>query len=770
MKWVRKRDTMSRLGDYSPLHDVADAVTTRAGPSIAQRGGFAYRIVRHRRWVAAAWAALTIALLPWAAHVTDHLDVAARAEGSESDFVASELTTRFGSPFARSAILVATGIPSPTRPDGLDALRAIEASLQGAPGVVRTLSYADVPDTLFLGARGAGTFVVVGLDAGSRRPDTLISPLRARTTRVAGALRVHYPAVALRWTGEVPLNADLRGVSASDAQRAERHALPVTLLLLVIAFGAIAAACLPLLSALLAIGIALGAAALLARAWPLSVLLQNVVTMLGLGFGTDYALLVVSRFREARAAGRSSGEAAEEAARHTAPTIALSGLAVAIGFLALLAVQLGELRSIAIGGLLVVGVSVSFATTALPGILAWIGAGIDRGRWRTSGDRTGDGWLRWGSFVATHPALVLAFFGVPVALLAFQATRLRTKLPRGDWLPREMESALALHDLRMMRRSGVVQEIRVMLELPPGAPAMSDAGWTATRRLTEVLAADPAAASVRSLPALAGRGDGLLPRVAIIALIPEDIRRAFTSRDGRAALMEIAPREGLEGSELTSYVRRLRGLDAVAATGLSGTHLRVGGLPAFNADYEEAIEGRFAAIVATIVCATLLALALGFRSLIVPIKAVALNLLSVAAAFGALVLVFQDGHGASLLGLAAPVDGAFPAIPILVFCTVFGLSMDYEVFLVARVREARRAGRDERQAIAEGLARTGGIITSAAAIMVVVFGAFTLGGFLLMKMLGFALAVAVLLDASIMRVAVGPALLALAGRWNWWPG
>ena len=640
MRWVKRRDTMSRLGDYSPPREVADAVTTRSGASIAQHGGLAYQIVRHRRWVAASWVALAAALLPWAAHVTEHLDVAARADGSESDLVARELTTRFGSPFARSAILVATGIPSPTGPDGLDALHAIEASLQDAPGVVRTLSYADIPDTLFLGARGAGTFVVVGLDAATRRPDTLISPLRARTARVADALSALYPAVALRWTGEVALNADLRGVSASDAQRAERRALPVTLLLLVIAFGAIAAACLPLLSALLAIGSALGAAALLARAWPLSVLLQNVVTMLGLGFGTDYALLVVSRFREARASGRASDDAAEDAARHTGPTIALSGLAAGIGFLALLAVPLGELRSIAIGGLLIVGVSVAFATTALPGILAWIGPGIDRGRWRTPGASRGAGWRRWGSFVATHPALVLALFGVPVALLALQATRLRTELPRGEWLPREMESALALHDLQAMRRSGVVQEIRVVLELPPGTQATSDAGWTATRHLTETLATDPAAASVRSLPALAGRGDGLLPRAAIMAMIPEDMRRTFASRDGRAALVEIAPREG----------------------------------------------------------------------------------------------------------------------------------MDYELFLVARVREARRAGRDEREAIAEGLARTGGIITSAAAIMIVVFGAFTLGGFLLMKMLGFALAVAVLLDTSIMRVAVGPALLALAGRWNWWPG
>jgi RND superfamily putative drug exporter len=175
-------------------------------------------------------------------------------------------------------------------------------------------------------------------------------------------------------------------------------------------------------------------------------------------------------------------------------------------------------------------------------------------------------------------------------------------------------------------------------------------------------------------------------------------------------------------------------------------------------------------VIAAVVLATLVALFAGFRSLLVPVKAVLLNLLSVAAAFGALVLVFQDGHGVRLLGLAGPIDGVFPIVPALVFCTVFGLSMDYEVFLVARVREERRAGRSEKDAIVEGVARTGPVITNAAAVMIAVFASFMFGDFVLMKMLGFALAVAVLLDATLIRLVIGPALLQLAGRYNWWPG
>src|SRR5205823_13849219 len=158
------------------------------------------------------------------------------------------------------------------------------------------------------------------------------------------------------------------------------------------------------------------------------------------------------------------------------------------------------------------------------------------------------------------------------------------------------------------------------------------------------------------------------------------------------------------------------------------------------------------------------------RSLLRRLKAVLLTMLSVAAGFGVVVLVCQDGHGAGLIGLAAPLDAVFTIIPTLVFCTVFGLSMDYEVFLVARVAEARRGGLDERAAIVEGLAQTGPVITSAAAVLVVVFASFTLGDFLVMQILGLALAVSVALDATVVRVAIGPALLALAGRWNWWPG
>jgi RND superfamily putative drug exporter len=380
---------------------------------------------------------------------------------------------------------------------------------------------------------------------------------------------------------------------------------------------------------------------------------------------------------------------------------------------------------------------------------------------------------RRGALARVEPARVRAAVDgpprgrPPLALLALQAARLNPRIPRGDWLPPSIESARGIAALRAMGRAGVVQTLRVVLELPETTTALEREGWEAQRRLERRLLADPRVARVESLRGVAGdRADDL----AYVALLPALAKRAFLGSEGERVLLEAIPREDADPEGLAGLVRQLRRADPAALTGLEGARVRVGGLPAFNADYEDAVGGRMGVVVGLVVATTLAVLLLAFRSLLVPLKAVALNLLAVSGAFGARVLVFQDGHGARLLGLAGPLDGVFPIVPALVFCTVFGLSMDYEVFLVARVAEARRAGLSEDEALAEGLARTGPVITSAAAIMIGVFAAFTLGEFVLLKMLGFALAVAVLLDATVIRMAIGPALLRLAGRWNWWPG
>jgi putative drug exporter of the RND superfamily len=726
-------------------------------------------VVRHRKAITFVWLVAAAALLPHARDVENRLEVSARILDSESGAVEELLAARFASPFARSAILVVSGVPTPDTPPGREVLGQIVSGIWTASGVTRTFSYLDLPDPYFCGQHGSGTFVVVGLRAEGSAVDRLIAPLRERTEALARALRGRHPAINLRWTGEDAINFDLWRTSTDEARAAEARTLPLTLVLLLAAFGTVAAALLTVLAGVLAVSLTFGAAALLSARWPLSILIVNVVSMLGLALGIDYALLTVSRFRESLEAGRDVLEAATDAAGHGGRTVALSGAPVAVASLALLLAPLNELRSTAIGALLVVLVSVLLAATLLPVLLAGLGTWIDAGRIK-GGLRlqpNPERYRRWARTVVAHPWLVLAVTVPPLLLLAAQAPRLNARIPRGQWLPPRMESTQAGRDLKEMGRSGVLQSLRVVLELPEDVSALSVEGWAATARLVSAFVADPRVARVQSLRTMAGeRADDL----AYVSLMPADVKRPFVSEEGDAVLVEVVPRETNDPSTLTTFVRELRGRDPQALTGLAGTRLRTGGLPAFAADYEDAVAGRFARIFAVVVAGTLVTLFLGFRSVLVPVKAVLLNLLSVSAAFGALVLVFQDGFGAKLLGLDGPVDGVFPIVPVLVFSTVFGLSMDYEVFLVARVAEARRAGVDEAEAVAEGLARTGGVITSAALIMIAVFGAFTLGDFVLVKMLGFALAVAVLLDATIIRIGVGPALLRLAGRWNWWPG
>jgi RND superfamily putative drug exporter len=530
---------------------------------------------------------------------------------------------------------------------------------------------------------------------------------------------------------------------------------------------------LPLGVGLLSISMALGAAALLAHFLQLSILVQNLATMLGLGLGIDYALLMVSRFREALAEGYDPGPAADIAAGQAGRTLIISATTVAIGFSALLIVPISELRSIGIAGLLVTALSVMLCTSILPWALSLLGHRIDAAKVSILDKRSktpdpcaaSERWVRWGCIVTNRPWTSLLVAGIPLLILAFQARRISPGIPDHHSLPAAAESVQALHTLQRMGRSGIVQGLRVILELPPQSPPLSPTGWEAVSRLTQRFQSDPRAEEVLSLPTLTGMSD----TADGVNDLPALMHKSFLSRDGQATLIELLPTSTLTPNQQVQWVRDVRSSDVAAMTGVPGAVLRVGGVPGLETDYELVVKERLPKVVLGVILGSLLALLIGLRSLFAAVKAILLNLLSVGASFGALVVVFQDGHGSKLFGVEGPTGSVYPIVPILSFAIVFGLSMDYEVFLVARVLEERRRGLCERSAVIEGLARTAGLITSAAAIMIAVFTAFTFGSFLVVQMLGFTLAGAVLIDATVVRMVVGPALLRLAGDWNWWP-
>jgi putative drug exporter of the RND superfamily len=723
-----------------------------------------------RFWPAGVVLAAVLALLPFSFHAERHLETATRIEGSEAESVTRGLASRFRSPFVDHVALVIQGLPPVDSEPGGQALAAIVEGLRQEPGVSGIVSYLDSRDPIFVG-RGGGTFVLVGLASTEGSVESLVPTLHARANSIQNRLRGRYPAINIQLTGETPLNFDIRKASADDVQHGESLVIPATLALLLVAFGSIVAALIPLAVGQLAIAATMAIAGLLALRFHLSILVQNLATMLGLGLGIDYALLMVSRFREAISAGHNGLEASAIAASQAGPTLLISASTVAIGFLALLTVPISEVRSIGVAGFLVAGMSVLLTNTVVPAVLAALGPRIDAGHLPFAAKldanriaRTGKRWRQWGKVIVAHPWLAIFLAGAPLLLLAWQAARLDTSVPRGDWLPPTAESVHALHTLEKMDRAGVIQSLRVIVELPTDSIAETDSGWNTLDRLTRRLASDPRADRVISITTLAES------KRSYLGSLSRESRRTFLSRDGRAALLEVLPKASVSLSDQVNWVRELRKTGAAVLTGITGATLQIGGIPALNADYETIVRDRFASVMALVVGGTLLALLGGFRSLFVAVKAIALNLVSVAASIGALVLVFQDGHGSGLLGVREATGSVFPIVPIVAFAIVFGLSMDYEVFLVARVLEARRSGLSEMEAIPEGLAKTAGLITSAAAIMIVVFAAFTFGNFLVVKMLGFTLAVAVFIDATLVRIVIGPALLRIAGDWNWWPG
>ncbi|MFZ0747579.1 MAG: MMPL family transporter [Terracidiphilus sp.] len=722
-----------------------------------------------RFWVAGFVLIAVVALLPFSFHAERHLETATRVEGSEAEIVQQELSSRFHSPFVNQVVLVVEGLPPADSEQGERALATIESGLRDESGVSGVVSYLDLRDPVFLG-KGGGTFVLIGLVSTDRPVESLVPGLHAAASSLEDRLRRRYPGVKLELTGEIPLNFDIRKASADEVRHSESLAVPATLALLLVAFGSFLAALIPLAVGELAISATMAITGLLASRFHLSILVQNLATMLGLGLGIDYALLMVSRFREALCAGSDGPAASVIAARQAGHTLLISASTVGIGFLALLTVPISEIRSIGVAGFLVAGMSLLLANTLVPAVLALLGPRIDAGRlpftprldaqWAA---RTGSRWRQWGTVIVAHPWLALFLAGTPLLLLAWQARRLDTSLPRGNWLPQAAESVHALNTLGQMGRNGVVESLRIVVELPDSI-AQTDAGWDAIDHLSKRLASDPRCDRVISITTMAESNRSALDELS------RETRRTFLSSDGRAALIEVLPAASVSLRGQVNWVRELRKTGATALTGVQGATLLIGGIPALNADYQTIVDDRFVSAMALVVVGTLLALLVGFRSLFAAVKAIALNLLSVAASFGALVLVFQDGHGSRLLGIARGTGSVFPLVPIVTFAIVFGLSMDYEVFLVARVLEARRSGLSELDAIPEGLARTAGLITSAAAIMIVVFAAFTFGDFLVVKMIGFTLAVAVLIDATLVRIVIGPALLRIAGDWNWWPG
>jgi RND superfamily putative drug exporter len=566
---------------------------------------------------------------------------------------------------------------------------------------------------------------------------------------------------------------EVNELSEEGLVRAELITLPLIVLVVVLLFGGVVAALVALAVGVTSIVLTLAVLTLLAGRYELSLFVQNTATMLGLGVGVDYSLFVIARFKEELAAGRDVESAIATTLRTSGETVVSSGVTVIAAMCTLFLVPLGVIGSIALGAVVVVAFSVLTSVVLLPVLLHLLGPRIDR--WMVvvrKGTHRRPAAARWAGFagrVMRRPVLFLAVSVAGLLLVAAPSLGLRTFTPDARIIPAE-EPVRAGYTL-MEEQFGVGSTAPLQVVVSSAAPLGSDDGPAVTdlrQRLQELPGVVRVDSALDDLPP-----DDPLGALAAPAreALPRDARQTVdhsVSADGRRLLLSVVP-DGPAAAERTQEV-----LDDVRAeadrTDGAGLSVDVGGETAQGVDSNDAITRTMPAVVAAMLGIIYLFLLATFRSVFLPLKAILINLLSVAATYGVLVLVFQHGIGADLLGFER-TGYVQNFVPVLLLTLLFSLSTDYEVFLLSRVREDYRRTGDGVGSVARGLARTAPLISGAALLMVVVFGAFAFAGILPMKQLGLGMAVAIALDATIIRLVVVPASMRLMGAWNWWmPG
>jgi len=567
-------------------------------------------------------------------------------------------------------------------------------------------------------------------------------------------------------TGQVPINLAFNNTLEQDLQRAEFVALPITLILLVLIFASFVAAVLPISVGILAIVGGVGGTLFLARFTDVSQYAINVVTLIGLGVAIDYSLFIVNRFRDELAAGASREDAIAKALSTAGRAITFSGVTVAVGLSAMLFFQGTFLASMGAAGAIVVAVAVVYGLTFLPALLSVLGPRVDRLRLPFLGRRKPAGTGAWHSmavWVMRRPWFVL----VPaLAILLVAGTPfLQLRLANGDvdQLPPSNQARQG-YDILVNDFPGQDQTtIDAVVYYPDGSPLTAE-HVGAIYDLTRRLAALPYVLRVNSivnLPQSLTREQYQSFYSGPAAQLPSELQQALTLGAGKhIALIGVVTNRQYTSDEARSIVT------AVRAESVPDGQVQATGSTAFDLDIVNYILQRTPIAVGSVLLVTYVVLFLLTGSIILPLKAVITNLFSISASFGAMVWIFQEGHFSQLLGFSP--QSIDPSIPVILFSIVFGMSMDYEVLLISRIQEEYRRTGDNQAAVAMGLEKSGRLITGAAAIMVAVFLAFALANVVIIKAIGVGLAIAIAVDATIVRILIVPSVMRILGRANWW--
>jgi RND superfamily putative drug exporter len=692
---------------------------------------------RRRRWVLAGWAVVLVLALPLAGQQTDHLtgggfDVPGSQSKAVSDALRADFADKTGG--ITVALEARPGASATARAAAVARVRRAVAGLDEVtlPAVVAARA------ELALRREGIALLPLDSEQSADRQTD---SAKTLRDDLDPGSSR---SGVTTYLAGQPTVWAGMQELSKKDLAKAEAGGFPIVAIILLVVFGSLAAAVLPLALGFVSVIVTGALIYFVSLQMETSVFVTNMASMIGIGVAIDYSLFILARYREERAAGREPDAARAEALATSGLAVTFSGLAVIVSLAGLWMVHNQALRSMALGAMVVVAVSILTATTLLPVLIAMLGdrvlpggvvakaLGVFRRRERPEREAF---WTRWARNVMARPwvavlgaSSVLLFLAIP--LLSIETgTEALGQFPKGS-------DVRVGNELVSKRIGGGADPVQIVADFGEGAISPSDRA------------------------AVAGFARTLSGTTGVSAVAPPDYS------DG-SALIQATPTAPSESDATRALVSRLRD-SVVPAAPLSRLALvDVGGETARSSDARAQISDSMWKIVAFVLALSFLVLMVMLRSVVIPLKAVLMNLLSIGAAFGVLVAIFQWGWFDSLLGFES--QGALDTINVpLIFAIVFGLSMDYEVFLMSRIRERYMQHRDNERAVAEGLASSARTISSAALIMASVFAVFVLTGVPSIKELGLGCAVAIALDATLVRLILVPAAMKLFGDWNWW--
>jgi uncharacterized membrane protein YdfJ with MMPL/SSD domain len=707
---------------------------------MARLAGF---LGRRRRWVLAAWIAVVAVALPIASHQTDHLTGGGfDVPGTQSKAVSDSLEKDFSDKTGGIAILLQAeeGAGRAARVAAVDRARHAVAGLNKVtlpPATARRAAVA-------LQRTGTAMLPLHSEKSSDRQID---SAAELREDLDPGTV---VNGVTTYMAGQPTIWAGMQELSKKDLSKAEAGGFPIVAIILLVVFGSLAAAALPLVLGFVSVMVTGALIYFISLNIETSVFVTNMASMIGIGVAIDYSLFILARYREERAAGREPEAARAEALSTSGLAVAFSGLAVIVSLAGLWMVDNQALRSMALGAMTVVAVSILTATTLLPALIAMLGdrvlpggivakalAWISRpfkARRAPAPDREAF-WVRWTARVMAHPWRAVIGVSAVLLTLAIPLLSIQTGTQALTQFPKDSDVRVG-NELASKQLGGGTDPVDMVASFESAGQARKDRA------------------------AIAGFARTIDSTPGVSAVAPP-------SFSGSSVLVQATPSAPSESDATIALVKRLRD-DVVPDTALA--HLAsvdVGGETARSQDARAQISGSMWKIVLFVLALSYLVLMVMLRSLLLPLKAVLMNLLSIGAAFGVLVAIFQWGWFDSLLGFEN--QGALDTINVpLIFAIVFGLSMDYEVFLMSRIREHYLEHGDNERAVAEGLSTSARTISSAALIMTCVFAVFVLTGVPSIKELGLGCAVAIALDATLVRLILVPAAMKLLGGWNWW--